>query len=239
MNGLNFKTMQGNTYRKKLIICSGGLDSISMALMETQDANAKITLMTFDYGQKAKNELMSVKNFADRHNIEFHIEDISALSPIFGKNQLTDENTDIEDIYHKDVVVPLRNALFLQIAMIYAYTHEYDEVILGSHMDDCEEQDGERLFPDCSPEFFKAFELASDFGTFRRQKKVKIKTASLLGLGKKELLKRAYEINKEDLFLSWSCYKSEEKQCGECDSCKNRKKAFEEAGIKDETKYIR
>jgi len=39
------------------------------------------------------------------------------------------------------------------------------------------------------------------------------------------------------LFMSWSCYKNEEKQCGECDSCRNRKKFFVDSGIYDETDY--
>lgn len=42
---------------------------------------------------------------------------------------------------------------------------------------------------------------------------------------------------KESLFNSVSCYDNGSVNCGCCDSCENRKKAFVEAGILDETVY--
>lgn len=223
--------------KKKLVIFSGGLDSTAMALIAKTEPNCKVSLMTFDYGQKAQEEIARARRFAEMHGMSFVRQDISSLKFIFGDTQLTSDNNNIQEEYKKDVVVPLRNALFLQIAMIYAYTCGYDEVILGSHLDDCVEVNGERLFPDCSPEFFKAFELAMDFGTFRKDKKVKIVSASTLGMGKTNLIKRGVEINAHSIYNSWSCYKSGEHQCGVCDSCRNRKKAFKDANIVDNTIY--
>jgi len=222
---------------KKLVICSGGLDSTAMALIAMSDKDSEVTLLSFNYGQKATAELKSAEGLAQKYGLKHIVQDISSLKFIFGKNQLTDSSTDVQTEYKQDVVVPLRNAVFLQIAMVYAYSHGYDEVLLGSHVDDCQEVNGERLFPDCSPEFFKSFELAMDMGTFRKDKKVRIVTASTLGLGKTDLIRRACAIDSQQVFNSWSCYKSGEKQCGECDSCRNRKKAFKQAGIKDNTIY--
>jgi len=223
--------------KKKLVICSGGLDSISMSILAMKQEDCVVTLLSFDYGQKAKEEINRVKAFAKKYNLQHIIQDISSLKFIFGKNQLTDDNVNIQRDYNQSVVVPLRNAVFLQIAMVYAYTNGYDEVLLGSHLDDCEEVNGERLFPDCSPEFFKSFELAMDLGTFRKDKKVKIITPSILGMGKTDLIKRACAIDSESVFNSWSCYKDGGKQCGVCDSCKNRKNAFKNAGVVDNTIY--
>lgn len=224
--------------KKKLVIFSGGLDSTAMAILAGNEPDGKVTLLSFDYGQKARTELSRATSFAETHGMDYIVKDISSLKFIFGKTQLTDDSTQVQGEYKKDVVVPLRNALFLQIAMIYAYTNGYDEVILGSHLDDCTEVNGERLFPDCSPEFFKAFELAMDFGTFRSDKKVKIVTASTLGLNKSELIRRACAIDEQAIYNSWSCYVGNDVQCGECDSCMNRKKAFTEAGIEDKTVYL-
>ncbi len=219
---------------KVLIICSGGLDSVSMALRYIKE---ETTLMTFQYGQKAKRESDVVRKLAAKYNLGFELMDISSLSPIFGKeNQLTNE-VKVEETYKKSIVVPLRNSVFLQIAMVYAYTNGFDKVVLGSHLDDCVPVDGEYAFPDCSPEFFKAFELAMWLGTFRGEKKVSIESASLIGLHKRDLIKYANEIDPEILSETWSCYENGDKQCGVCDSCRNRKAAFAEAGIPDPTEY--
>lgn len=223
--------------KKILVICSGGLDSTAVALLAHGEPDTEVTLLSFYYGQKAGTELERVEALACKYGMRHIVKDISSLSFVFGENQLTTGNVEVEDGYKKSVVVPLRNAMFLQIAMIYAYTHGYERVMLGSHLDDCEERNGERLFPDCSPEFFKAFELAMDLGTFRSDKTVHIVTPSMLGMGKKDLIQEAAKIDPEALFNSWSCYKSGEKHCGKCDSCRNRKAAFVTAGVEDKTEY--
>ena len=223
--------------KKKLVICSGGLDSISMSILAMKDKDSVVTLLSFDYGQKATEEINRVRDFAKKNGLQHIVQDISSLKFIFGKNQLTDDSVGVQNNYNQSVVVPLRNSVFLQIAMVYAYTNGYDEVLLGSHLDDCIEANGERLFPDCSPEFFKSFELAMDMGTFRKDKKVCIVTPSILGMHKTDLIKLACDIDPESVFNSWSCYKNGDKQCGVCDSCKNRKQAFALAGIEDKTEY--
>lgn len=232
--------MQNDTCKKEkvLVICSGGLDSVSMALRYI--GKAEVLLMSFLYGQKAKKEVEVVRELAKKYadkGTKFQLCDISQLKAIFGdKNQLTND-VSVEDNYAESVVVPLRNALFLQVAIIYAYSHGFDKVVLGSHLDDCELIDGEYAFPDCTPDFFKAFEVAMDLGVFRRDKKVKIETASTLGLHKKDLIRFAAQMDEDILMKTWSCYKGNGDQCGKRDSCRNRKAAFKEAGIIDKTKY--
>jgi 7-cyano-7-deazaguanine synthase len=218
---------------KTLVVASGGADSISTLSL----AKGEVEIISFNYGQKATRELQSVINIAKKLNMKYNIIDISFLKEMFGtSNQLTGDS-DIKPAYQQNVVVPLRNSMFLQIAYIYALTHDFDIVMLGSHMGDCAEIDGERLYPDCSPEFFKAFQHAMDLGTFRKEKKVQVVTPSILGLSKFQLLQKGYEYMNTLLFESWSCYKSEELHCGNCESCNNRKSAFALAGIEDKTIY--
>lgn len=220
---------------KVLSICSGGLDSVSMTLINKDE---DVTLLNFNYGQKALKEMSVVEYMAKKYNFKIIQADISALSWVFGKeNQLTNSDVNVEGEYKTSVVVPLRNGVFLQLALAYAYSEQFDKIILGSHMDDCTLVNGDYAFPDCTPGFFDAMELAARKGTLKSQKTVLVQSASKLHMHKVDLIRKAYEIDKDVLFRTWSCYSNGEKQCGKCDSCMNRRRAFESAGIKDETVY--
>ena len=174
---------------KTLIICSGGLDSTAMALLKRSQGH-QIGLATFDYGQKAKCEIEAAHTLADRLDCEFQLFDVSTLKAIFGTdNQLTNTEVVVEGSYTPSVVVPLRNSFFLQVAYIYAVTHGYDEIALGSHLSDITlDADGEAMYPDCSPKFHQAFEDAMLVGLRSEDKQVKVTSASLEGLSKSALL---------------------------------------------------
>lgn len=222
--------------KKSLVICSGGLDSVSMALLKLKEGNY-IELMSFNYGQKAKKEIDVVRSISKELNCKSNIIDLSNMKEIFGYNQLTNNDTIVENNYKKNVVVTLRNALFLQIASIYAITNSFDEVVLGAHLDDCVLVNGQCAFPDCSPSFFKQFEKTIHEGTLKEQKKLHIVSASTMGLHKNDLIRIAYDINQKVLFESWSCYKNGSVHCGVCDSCRNRRNSFKLSNIEDKTRY--
>jgi len=222
--------------KQKIIgICSGGLDSVSAI---SQYKNDNILLMTFNYGQKAKKEMNVVEEFANKIGAKIKKINISFMKDLFGNNQLTDDTIDIKGSYQPSVIVPLRNSVFIQIAMVYGYAHGYDKIILGSHMGDATlTSEGEHQYPDCSPEYFKAMELAMDLGTKMSEKRIKIITPSMLLQNKTDLIKIGYKNLGDFIFKTWSCYTNEKKQCGVCESCINRKKAFKLAGIEDKTVY--
>ena len=58
----------------------------------------------------------------------------------------------------------------------------------------------------------------------------------VIHLNKKDIVKKGIEL-KAPLHLTWSCYQSEDKACGVCESCKLRLKGFELAGVKDPIPY--
>ena len=57
-------------------------------------------------------------------------------------------------------------------------------------------------------------------------------------LSKSDMIKIGYRVLGNFVFKTWSCYSNKKFQCGKCESCNNRKLAFEEARIKDRTKYL-
>ena len=222
---------------KCLVICSGGLDSSTMALIK-KSKGYDVDLISFNYGQKAIKEVQSAQSLAVKLGGKYETIDISSLSFIFGKNQLTDKDIKVENNYVGSVVVPLRNAVFVQIAYIYAMVNNYTSICLGSHLDDITlDENGEFMFPDCSPQFFKLFNETMLKGIRKENKQTAITSASLEGYYKRDLIIEAYKLDKEVLFNSWSCYNNEEVHCGTCDSCRNRRNNFTLANIKDETVY--
>ena len=94
-------------------------------------------------------------------------------------------------------------------------------------------------YPDCRPEFFRAYELMANAGT-----KAGVEGDSfiietpLLDITKSEIIKRGDSLG-VDYSLTHSCYDPGEdgSSCGECDSCLIRKKGFADAGVKDPTRY--
>ena len=58
----------------------------------------------------------------------------------------------------------------------------------------------------------------------------------LVHLKKSQIVQEAVKRN-VPLELTWSCYQSEEKACGVCDSCRLRLNGFEKAGVKDPIDY--
>jgi len=230
--------------KKVISVLSGGLDSISYSIACKK--NAKLHPLIFDYGQKGRREIeVAIKLSKELGFEEPKVLDISFMLELWKGTQLTDDGVAVAESYTPSVVVPIRNAIFLTVATAYAYTLEAEKVIYGSHIGDCRpSNDPENIwfasYPDCSPEFVIALEAALRIGHFRKSRGVEIWSPAREGKTKVDIIKTAHNLLKENselLFSTWSCYRSGETQCGECESCRNRKAAFKEAGIDDLTRY--
>ncbi len=225
---------------KAVAVLSGGPDSVSYAAIK-KSQGYDIYPIIFDYGQKGKKEIEVAKELS--HKLGFHdplVVDISSVKGLWEGSQLTDEREKIEDQYQPSVVVPLRNGVFLLYASIYALKIGAGMIIYGSHEDDiaARTENGEPLYPDCSPAFSLALENSLNLGHFPiYERKFEIWSPAREHMRKSTLLKKGYEVMGDLIYETWSCYKSGEKQCGVCESCRNRKKAFAEAGIPDKTEY--
>ena len=71
------------------------------------------------------------------------------------------------------------------------------------------------------------------------RKNIEIWSPYRMGLSKSDLLKSGMKVLGNSIFKTWSCYSNKKYHCGICESCNNRKIAFEKAGITDKTKYLK
>ncbi len=154
----------------------------------------------------------------------------------FGGSALTDENISVPKSGLADEIpvtyVPARNTIFLSYALAYAEILPAQDIFIGVNALDYSG------YPDCRPEYIKAFETMANLATKAaiEGNKLNIHTP-LINLSKAEIIKLGLK-NGVDYALTTSCYDPVGgKACGACDSCILRLKGFKENGIKDPITY--
>jgi len=222
---------------KAVVVFSGGIDSISTCAYLKQ--KYKLYGISFLYGQKANQEIKKAKSFAKILGLKDHrIVNIDFKKKLYGNtNALTSSKKKIPSKFNYSIVVPIRNGVFLSIATAWAFSLNASLVAYGAHS-------GDKNYPDCRPGFSKKIEVAFNQGEIDGiksgiRKRIEIWTPYKAGLSKSRLLKKGYDVLGNNIFNAWSCYKNGKVQCGKCESCNNRKAAFQKAGIKDKTVYFR
>ncbi len=219
--------------KKAVVLLSGGIDSAT-TLYLAQDSGYKVYSLTFDYGQRHKKEIELAKQLAkitgSAHQflkIQFPWKGSALLDRRIKIPQERKEEKIAKDI--PPTYVAARNIIFLSFAISWAEVIEAQAVFIGANAVDFSG------YPDCRPEFYKAFQEVVKTGTKaaseKRQNPIKIETP-LINKTKAEIIKTGIKL-KVPYELTWSCYKGARKPCSKCDSCILRKKAFKEAWIPD------
>jgi len=223
--------------KKAVCLISGGLDSCVISHIAKNEGYT-IFALTFNYCQRHKKEIENAKKIATSLNAKNHIVfnlDLSKFggSSLFDKSTLPEKDQSLQDIGKNipTTYVPARNTIFLSIALAYAETLNADAVFIGATATDYSG------YPDCRPEFIKAFQDLSNIATKKgvEGKTIEIK-APLLHMSKAEIIKKGLEL-KAPFENTWSCYIGGKKACGRCDSCLLRLKGFKEAGVRDPLRY--
>lgn len=225
--------------KKAVVLLSGGLDSTTV-LAIAKDQGYEPYALSFRYGQRHEIELAAAERAARAADVARHVVcDIDLR--VFGGSALT---ADVDVPKHASVAeisadsipityVPARNTVFLSFALAYAEVIGAKDIFIGVSALDYSG------YPDCRPEFIKAYEQMANLATKAGVEghKLTIHTP-LIDLTKGQTV----EIGKSlgvDYALTSSCYDPDEtgRPCGHCDSCLLRLRGFAEAGLEDPLEY--
>jgi len=194
--------------------------------------------LSVDYGQRHGAELQAAGRVAKRLGAAEHRVVKLDLAQ-FGGSALTDRAIAVPDQGAKSGIpvtyVPARNTILLSLALAWAEVLEAQHIFMGANAVDYSG------YPDCRPEYLKAYEAMANLATKAavEGRRIEIR-APLIDLPKKEIVKLALALGVEPS-ETVTCYQpdAEGRACGACDACRIRKSGFEDAGIPDATRYRR
>jgi len=216
---------------KTLVICSGGLDSVTLAYLVSRERELT-AILSFDYGQRHDKELQYARLCADKLQAPFHLIDITSVGKVLTGSALTDD-IDVPDGHYaedsmKSTVVPNRNTIMLSIAFGMAVSIGADSVAAAVHGGD------HFIYPDCRPDFITSF-AAMQKQALEGMADIELYTP-FVHSSKADIVSRGHQLGVpfED---TWSCYKGLNQHCGRCGTCVERREAFHLAGVNDPTTY--
>jgi 7-cyano-7-deazaguanine synthase len=224
--------------KRAVVLLSGGLDSAT-CLAWARERGFECHTLAVDYGQRHRVELLAARRVSQALGGASHREVRVDLRAI-GGSALT---ADIEVPRDRDAAaigsgipstyVPARNSVFLSIALGLAETLGASDLVAGMNAVDYSG------YPDCRPEFIRAFEALAKLAT-----RAGVEGAGstvhtpLMTLDKAGIIRLGRSLG-VDYALTHSCYDPAEDgaACGRCDACLLRLKGFREAGLTDPARY--
>jgi 7-cyano-7-deazaguanine synthase len=221
-----------------VVLLSGGLDSTT-CLAWAKARGFECHTLAVDYGQRHRQELEAARRVSAALGAASHRE-VRVDLATFGGSALTAE---IEVPKDRDeaalgsgipvTYVPARNTVFLSLALALAETLGATHLVAGMNAIDYSG------YPDCRPEFVRAFESLARVATRAgvEGRPLAIETP-LMQLDKAGIVKLGTALG-VDYALTRSCYDPtpEGAACGRCDACLLRLRGFRDAGLVDPIPY--
>ncbi len=220
-----------------VVLLSGGLDSATTLAMACAEGH-RCHCLSIDYGQRHRSELDAAARVAQALGAAAHKVVRIDLGAV-GGSALTDPAIAVPVAGLQPGIpvtyVPARNTIMLALALAEAEVVGASDIWFGANAVDYSG------YPDCRPEFMRAFESLANLAT-----KAAVEGRSLrlhtpiIELSKAEIIRRGVKLG-VDYALTVSCYQADAagRACGVCDSCRLRRDGFAGAGISDPTRYRR
>ena len=226
------------TTRRAVLLLSGGMDSATTGAIAREEG-FQLFALSFRYGQRHALELEAARQVAAALGVVRHaILDIDL--GVFGGSALTAgiEVPKDRPIAEMDAAIPVtyvpaRNTIFLSLALGWAETLDASDLFIGANAIDYSG------YPDCRPEFLRAFEAMARLGTKMGTEGRAITIhAPLIEMTKARIVQKGRELG-VDFSLTRTCYDPNDRgeACGRCDACLLRLKGFAEAGMSDPAPY--
>ncbi len=218
-----------------VVLLSGGLDSTT-ALAIARSQGFACHALTVRYGQLHACELDAARRVAAAFGAVHQIVDLD-LRPL-ARSALTSaevgvpKDRDLAEIGAPGDVpatyVPARNTVLLALALAWAESLGARDLFVGVNVLDASG------YPDCRPEFVRAFEALAQVATRAGGFTVH---APLIEMTKAEIIRAGLALG-VDYAITHSCYDPiDDRACGRCDACILRRKGFADAGLADPTRY--
>lgn len=220
--------------KKAVILLSGGLDSAT-ALAIARAQGFACYALSVSYGQRHAAELIAARRVADAIGVVRH-QTMHVNLDAVGGSALTDRSIAVPETDTAGIpvtYVPARNTLFLSLSLGWAEVLGAQDLFIGVNAVDYSG------YPDCRPEFIRAFESLANVATKAGVEGQRFKIhAPLLTMTKADIIREGVALG-VDYGLTVSCYQADEhgRACGRCDSCRLRREGFAAAGIADPTPY--
>jgi 7-cyano-7-deazaguanine synthase len=214
-----------------VVLLSGGLDSSTcLALAKSQGFDCHA--LSFDYGQRQRQELAAAKAVAQTIGVASH-RVLNLDMRAIGGSALT---SDIAVPKHRSAdeigqgipvtYVPARNTIFLSYALGLAEVLKAHDIFIGVNALDYSG------YPDCRPAFIQAFQTMANLATaagVSGDSPMTIHTP-LIDMTKAQIVRTALDLGL-DIDMTFSCYDPSPagEACGACDACLLRAKGIAEA----------
>ncbi len=228
--------------KSAIVLCSGGIDSVTTAYLAKSRTYKEIHILFFDYGQRSiDGERKCSLKCAEDLNCDFkevNVKEISTFSPSLinvkkAHNEMSRENLKDTKKESENWYVPMRNLIFLSYALAYAEylditKSEKNDIFVGF------KNDGKESFPDTTPDFVESVNEISKVSSKGKYKII----APLIEKDKEDIILLGKKLG-VDFVNTYSCYISGKIHCGTCLACALRKEGFRWANLEDHTKYLR
>lgn len=222
--------------RRTVVLLSGGLDSTTALAVARKQGFACYTL-TVRYGQLHDVEIAAAHDVAvalgavEHRVLELDLRPL-ARSALTSPDIAVPKDRPAEEIGAPGDVpatyVPARNTVLFSLALAWAESIGARDLFVGVNVLDASG------YPDCRPEFVRAFEALAQVATRTGGFKVH---APLIAMTKADIIRAGTALG-VDYGLTHSCYDPlPDGACGRCDACHLRRKGFIEAGVSDPTRY--